>query len=412
MKIIQVNSVYNKGSTGKIVYDIHKELLTNNIESIVCYGRGEKINEKNVYKVCTEIYSYFNHFITNFTGIPYKGFSFSTQKLINIIKKEKPDIVHLQCINGYFVDIYKLVEWLKKNKIKTIVTLHAEFMYTGGCGHALECNKWIEDTGCHHCDKLKQEFHSKLFDRTNYMWKRMIKAFDGFDKDKLIITSVSPWLMERAKKSYALKNYKHVVVMNGLNTDIFHNYDEKELFILKQKHNLKDEKIIFHATPCFNNDPNHIKGGYYVLKLAKMLKNENIKFIIAGPYDNKINVPDNVIFLGKVSNQIELAKYYSMADITLLTSQKETFSMVTAESLSCGTPVVGFKAGGPETIALHEYSQFVEYGNIEAIKESIYKYIDGYDRWLIAKNAHMKFNKKIMINDYIKIYGHLIDGRG
>lgn len=404
LKILQVNSVYNSGSTGKIVNDIHHELLNNDIESIICYGRGKKVKEKNVYKVCGEMYSYFNHFIADFTGVPYKGFFISTQKLINIIKKEKPDIVHLQCINGYFVNIYRLVEWLKNNKIKTVLTLHAEFMYTGGCGHALDCNKWLDSKGCHNCDKIKKDIYSKLFDRTNYMWKRMIKAFDGFDKDRLIITSVSPWLMKRAKQSYAFRNYEHFVVLNGLDTSIFHSYDDNELNLLKQKHNLKNEKIIFHATPHFNDDPNHIKGGYYVLKLAEVMKNENVRFIVAGPYDSKIEISSNIIMLGKVSNQLELAKYYSMADVTLLTSKKETFSMVTAESISCGTPIVGFKAGAPEMIAVKDYSKFVEYGDVDNLHYVIQK--------CITKEKDIfkcdDYSKKIMARKYMGLYNDLL----
>ena len=404
MKIMQINSVYKKGSTGKIVYDIHQGLLNHKIDSIVCYGRGEKIKEKNVYKICGEAYSYFNHFKANFTGVPYEGFFFSTKKLIDIIEQEKPDIVHLQCINGYFIDIYKLIKWLKNNEVKTVLTLHAEFMYTGGCGHALECTKWLESRGCHHCDKVKTEFHSKLFDRTNYMWKKMINAFEGFDKNKIIITSVSPWLMERAKQSYALRNFKHVVVTNGLDTNIFHSYSNKEILPLKQKYNLFNEKIIFHVTPSFNDNPNHIKGGYYVLELAKKMKNKNVKFIIAGPYDKQINAPDNVIFLGSISNQIELAKYYSMADLTLLTSKKETFSMVTAESLSCGTPVVGFKAGAPEMIALQGYSEFVEYGDLNALLREIIRMLD-------KGNSEFNTNfysKDNMVNKYLEIYYDLL----
>ena len=56
MKILQVNCVYRKGSTGKIVYDIHTELLRQGIEDVVCYGRGEVINEPNVHKTCPEWY--------------------------------------------------------------------------------------------------------------------------------------------------------------------------------------------------------------------------------------------------------------------------------------------------------------------------------------------------------------------
>ena len=47
MKVLQVNCVYKKGSTGKIVYDIHTGLRKNGIESVVCYGRGQKENEEN-----------------------------------------------------------------------------------------------------------------------------------------------------------------------------------------------------------------------------------------------------------------------------------------------------------------------------------------------------------------------------
>ena len=44
MKVLQVNCVHNIGSTGKIVYEIHKALMANGMESIICYGRGEKVN--------------------------------------------------------------------------------------------------------------------------------------------------------------------------------------------------------------------------------------------------------------------------------------------------------------------------------------------------------------------------------
>ena len=50
MKVLQVNCVYGKGSTGKITQDIHKELCARGMESIVCYGRGERIREPGVYK--------------------------------------------------------------------------------------------------------------------------------------------------------------------------------------------------------------------------------------------------------------------------------------------------------------------------------------------------------------------------
>ena len=399
MKILQVNCVYRKGSTGKITYDIHSELLKQGIESVVCYGRGEKINEPHVYKTCGEVYSKINHLLSEFTGVMYGGCFFSTNKLIKIIKKEKPDVVHLQCINGYFVNIYRLVSWLKKHDFKTVLTLHAEFMYTANCGHALDCDKW--QTGCGHCPRLKQETKSFLVDRTHKSWKKMKKAFDGFN-DNLIVTSVSPWLMERAKLSPILNDKKHEVVLNGVNTDIFHFYDTSEL---RSQMGLNGVKVIFHATPSFDNNINNIKGGYYVLKLAEKMRGENVKFVVAGSYPEGLKVPQNVILLGKVSDQEMLARYYSMADVTLLTSKKETFSMVTAESLCCGTPVVGFKAGAPEQIAIPEYSSFVDFGDLESLHEEMKKFLaESFLKIDIALTSYGKYAKQTMTENYLKIY--------
>lgn len=403
MKILQVNCVYKKGSTGKITYDIHSELLKQGIESVVCYGRGEKINEPHVYKTCGEGYSKTNHLLSEFIGVMYGGCFFSTNKLIKIIKKEKPDVVHLQCINGYFVNIYRLVSWLKKHDIKTVLTLHAEFMYTANCGHALDCDKW--QTGCGHCPRLKQETKSLLIDGTHKSWMKMKKAFDGFN-DNLIVTSVSPWLMERAKLSPILNDKKHEVVLNGVNTDVFHFYDTAEL---RSQMGLNGVKVIFHATPSFDDNIKSLKGGYHVLKLAEKMLDENVKFVVAGNHPDGLKVPPNVILLGKVSDQELLAKYYSMADVTLLTSKKETFSMVTAESLCCGTPVVGFKAGAPEQIAIPEYSSFVDFGDLESLHEEIKKFLaESFLKIDIALTSYGKYAKQTMTENYLKIYEEFI----
>ena len=401
MKILQVNCVYNTGSTGKIVYDVHTELLNSGFESVVCYGRGAKTNDKNVYKTCGELYSKFNNLLTRFTGIMYGGCFFSTNKLIGIIKKEKPDIVHLHCINGYFVNIYRLIKWLKKNKIKTVLTLHAEFMHTANCGYALECYKW--KTGCGKCPRLKSEIKSLFFDRTAHSFKKMKKAFEGFNEN-LVVISVSGWLMERAKQSPILADKEHVVVLNGLDTSVFKYSGGKEL---REKLGFTNDKVVLFVTPAFSLDPNHIKGGYYVAELAKMMP--EVKFVVVGNKNSELSLPQNIIDVGRVESANELAKYYSMADVTVLTSKKETFSMVTAESLCCGTPVIGFKAGAPETITIPEYSSFIDYGNVDLLKSTLKEFFQKEcNAEEISDLAIKKYDKKEMAKNYISVYENLV----
>ena len=407
MKVLQVNCVYRKGSTGKIVYDIHTELQRRGIESVVCYGRGARIREPHVYKTCPEWYSKLNNLWSRLTGLMYGGCFFSTNKLIRIIKKEKPDVVHLHCINGYFVNIYRLVTWLKKNGVKTVLTLHAEFMHTANCGHALDCDKW--KTGCGGCPRNRAETKSFVFDRTHASWTKMKKAFDGF-KDALYLTSVSPWLRGRAEASPILQGKRHAVVFNGLDTDVFSYRCEDGL---RAELDLVDAKVIFHATPSFTLDPAHLKGGYYVNELAKRLADKNVKVVVAGPYAEGTASAENVILLGRVTDQARLAALYSMADVTVLASKRETFSMVTAESLACGTPVVGFEAGGPEGIALPEYSAFVSYGDIDALREKTEEILASTrEKTEISGAACGAYSKEKMTEGYWSVYTELLNSTG
>lgn len=396
MKVLQVNVVYKKGSTGKIAYDLHTALIDAGVESVMCYGRGAKTNDNNTYKTCSELYAKFNNLFSRFTGIMYGGCFFSTNKLISVLKKENPDIVHLQCINGYFVNIYRLITWLKKNKIKTVLTLHAEFMHTANCGHAFECDGF--KNGCGSCPRFHEETKSIFFDRTAASFKKMRKAFDGFG-DNLVVTSVSPWLMERAKLSPILADKKHTVIMNGLDTDVFYPYGGDEI---RQKLDLNNKKFVLFVTPAFSTHKNHLKGGWYLIKLAFAMP--DVVFGLIGAEGEYKDLPKNIINIGRVENQDELAKYYSAADLTVLLSKRETFSMVLAESLCCGTPVAGFKAGGPETIQIPDYCSFVDYGDIDALITEIKRLLLVEKTSDISKFASLKYNKQNMTNSFFNVY--------
>ncbi len=394
MKVLQINCVYKSGSTGKIVHDIHTGLVGKGHKSVVCYGRGREIGEDGIYKVSSEIEAKVHSVLGRLFGVMF-GFSpIATARTIGIIKKEKPDVVHLHCLNGNFINVYRLLNFLKKAKIKTVLTLHAEIMHTAGCEHAMDCEKW--KTECNNCAKVRGKISRFFRDDAKYCYNKMKRAFSGFEN--LTVVGVSEWLTERGKMSSVFPEVKFNTVHNGIDTETFFYTEHKEL---REKLNIpKDKKIILHVTPNFNHP---IKGGKYVLELAEKMPEH--QFIIVGFNGDKNVLPGNVMPISHTKDKNELAKIYSMADVTLLTSKRETFSMVLAESLCCGTPVAGFEAGAPETITIPEYSAFVKQGDIEALTKAVSEMAGAnFDCEKISKNAIDKYDKKTMAGNYISCY--------
>jgi putative colanic acid biosynthesis glycosyltransferase len=239
---------------------------------------------------------------------------------------------------------------------------------------------------------------SLYFDKTAKMLNDKKDAFHNYNNIKIITPSI--WLMNRVKKSF-LKDRNIDYIYNGINTNVFRklNYD---MSILHPE--VKGKKIILTVGSNIM-DPN--KGGSYVFELAKRFVNEDICFIIIGVDKRFVNKANNVITLKKTNSQEKLALYYSNANLTLITSKKETFSLVVTESLSCGTPVVGFDSGAPVEIAPMPYGYFVNYGDIDQLEITIREKItlkNPIFSYELSKYCKENFDLKIMTENYINKY--------
>lgn len=389
MKILQINNVYGEHSTGKLTRQLHLGLLERGHESLVVYGRGNGMTEQGVRRLCPDWYGKLSSALRRITGLPYGGCLLSTWRLQGIIRREKPDVVHLQCINGNFVNIYRLVRWLNKHRIPTVNSLHAEFMYTANCGYAFECNRW--QTGCGGCPRPKKVTKSPIFDRTAVSFERMRRAFAGFET--CINCPVSYWTEERGKQSPILKGMPFQTVFNGVDTDIFHRREAVA----------EPPMQVIHVTACFSEQPDHIKGGRYLIELARRMP--EVTFLVAGNAESIQDLPKNIRLLGVVRDQQTLAEHYRNARAMVLVSKKETFSMPCAESLCCGTPIVGFKAGAPEQISMGDYSDFVEFGDVDALEKRLRQWLSAQpERQNIAREAEKIYSVNTMIDGFLEVY--------
>lgn len=395
MRVLLIDVNCKSGSTGKIVYDLFSEINRTENVAAICYGRGKKIVENGIFKFGIDIETYMHAFLTRLTGLTGYFSFFSTQRLLKYIKKFKPDAVHIHELHAYFVNIKPIISYLKKNNIKTIWTFHCEFMYTGKCGHSFECDKWKIE--CGKCPNLKDYPKSLKFDFTRKMFNDKRGLFEDFDN--LTIVTPSQWLADRVKESF-LKDKDIKVIHNGIDIEnIFHStrFDE-----IKLKHDLNDEKIILAVAPDIMSKR---KGGSWVVKLSQKFLNCTIKFILIGVEDLAEKFDDNIIAIGRTDNQVELAKYYSMADVFVICSERENFPTTCIEAISCGTPICGFDTGGTRETAPAQYGSFVKYGDLDSLEKEVRRFLQVNIKTECESYGKSNYDKKKMFSKYLKLYG-------
>jgi L-malate glycosyltransferase len=125
-----------------------------------------------------------------------------------------------------------------------------------------------------------------------------------------------------------------------------------------------------------------------------------------------LGLRDKVRFLGKQENLEEL---YSISDLMLLLSEKESFGLVALEGMSCGVPCIGTNVDGiPEVITNGESGFICELGDIETIAEKAIEILtNGELHRRFSENAIMiarnKFSAEHIVSQYENIYYRLLE---
>lgn len=406
MKVLLANWVYNWGSTGYIIRDLKNEFTAMGHKAIVAAAESYGAPEDGVF-VFAKPYEWKIMSRLARLGWPrFKGSKLASKRLIRIIEREKPDVVNLHLLHGARLDLYYLLKYLGQHHIKTVVTNHAELYYTGSCGYSYSCNQWVNNE-CGNCPDKKYATYAYVFANPHLHWSLMKKAFSYFDKGNLTFTAVSPWVQERFYQSPIVNGFDCSVVLNGIDIGVFSKKTNNTDFLNKIGENISD--YVLHVTASFNPErKDDVKGGYYLVELAKRMPEFNF-VVVCTAVKGVDQLPPNIFIWGKAKDQNELAQLYSNAKMTVLVSRRETFSMVTVESLCCGTPLVGFKAGGPESIALKEASFFVDQEDVLGLASAIKRMMNmSIDRNLLSEQAKEMYSARAMAKGYLSVYDEFL----
>lgn len=227
-----------------------------------------------------------------------------------------------------------------------------------------------------------------------------------------IVTTVSDSLKEETYER--IETAKPIeTIYNFVDEDVFHPMNGSKL---KVEFGIReDERVLIHVSNFrkIKNIP-HIIDAFMKVREAMPAK---LLLVGDGPEKHRVmdkvkTLPykEDVLFLGKQEN---IAELFSISDLKLLLSEKESFGLVLLEAMACGVPGIGTNIGGiPEVIDHGVNGYIVELGDVDAVARYAIELLSDDEKLAefrinALEAVQTKFKSETIIEQYEKLYEKL-----
>jgi len=308
------------------------------------------------------------------------------------------DIINLHWVNNFldyetfFANIHQPIVW----------TLHEMNPFTGGCSYSDDCIQY--ETSCKLCPQLEGSSHPQ-YAQTIFEIKQ--KALEP--TNNLQVVAPSKWLRDLSKSSTIFKKFAHHHIPYSLDETIFKPQDKA-----KAKKELgfnPNQPLVLFVSASVDNVR---KGLQYLIESIEQLEHiaNKANFCAVGtkqPHPQSAHILE----LGPIYELNKLATVYAAADVFVIPSVADNLPNTVLESLMCGTPVIGFPAGGvPEMIEHGENGLVCDDISSSALTRALTKIITqeiSFDYSQIAAKAKEKYAFTVQAKKYRKLYQEMLE---
>lgn len=404
MKIVQVQ--ISTQYTGRAALRLHRAFIKNNIDSTIITLRSainddEKIIQKgksatiisridNIIKPC-----FIRNTLNQFGPFSYPvlGSNISTMDVM-----KNADIIYIHWALGGFLNLTSFEQIAKLGK-PVIFFMHDMWNITGGCHHSFTCEKY--KSHCYDCQIFSTE---KVKDLSYKEFDKKREFYSNFTN--LFFVSPSRWLYDCAKQSALTKDKPIFHIPNILDNTFYKPLDKNSI---KQIFNIPiNEKVLAFGAMSIDSP---FKGWAYLLEALKILSldadfSEITIMIFGSGYKKEIadQIPFKTIFTGHLNDEYSTILIYNAADVFIAPSLADNLPTTVLESLSCGTPVVGFDVGGiPDMIQHKKNGYLAKYKDAEdltnGIKYCLINEMKGY--------SLEGFGTNFIINKHVELWSQI-----
>ncbi len=396
MKVVQINSVANWGSTGRIVESLGLKIIENMGESYIIYGRKNASSSSVLIRIGGKFDFLLHFLLTRLFDKHGSGSIVATRKLIKHLENIKPDLIHLHNLHGYYLNLSLLFSYLNLNKTPVVWTLHDCWAFTGHCAYYdyIGCQKWQNE--CFKCPQKKSYPASILFDSSKENYRKKKELFSNL-ADCTIVT-VSNWLKNQVEMSF-LRKYPIQIIKNGINRNIFYPHESINFF---ERYGLENKKILLGVASSWSKR----KGLADFIRLAESLDDDHIIVLIGLTKKQLKKIPKKIVGLPVLENINELLEFYSNSSILLNLSYEETFGMTIIEAYSCGTPCISYDRTATPELINDETGIVVQAGNIKQIIDAI-QFIESHGKEFYRRTCIREVEEKYLVDDRFQDYLNL-----
>lgn len=125
---------------------------------------------------------------------------------------------------------------------------------------------------------------------------------------------------------------------------------------------------------------------------------------------NSLGIVERVRFAGEVKRK-DIGAFYGNCSVFVCSSLTETFSIVTAEALCSGIPVISTKCGGPQDLVNEKNGFLIDIGSTSQLVNalnSIYYNRDQYDNNKIKRHARELYSLDSVCRQHLEAYSNAI----
>ncbi|MBQ5643240.1 MAG: glycosyltransferase [Bacteroidaceae bacterium] len=299
---------------------------------------------------------------------------------------KEADVIHLHWVNQGMLSLKQLKQMLLSGK-RIVWTMHDEWPFRG-IRHYTEEGNAIEE-------KNISALEERLFKSKQEIYQLGNIRFVG----------CSQWITDLAQKAMPNANVRHI--NNCIPHSIFHpqdRQDARKAFSLPQ-----DQKLILFTCQKVTDKR---KGMAYLLEALKYLNEPKPHLVVVGGNtEDLLNsnlgiAPSNLHFIPYVNGEKEMARLYSAVDCFVTPSLQDNLPNTIAEAMSCGTPCVGFNAGGiPEMISHTRNGYVAQYCDSKDLANGIECALS-HPKWKEAAmhSAAHDYSEDRVAKEYAKAY--------